>query len=274
MARSTHSPILAQYAENASSGTKIHMDGEVLRQAVLEEVARLSARGSELQSGSVLQAAAQRLGIIGISVQDTEHQQALLTFWHDLFRSGYLAWGLNLSNPSPPFCHLTEQGRQALSHISRDPLNPSGYLSSLRSRVTLSDIVNSYIEEALRTWNADCYKATAVMIGVASESMILEIRDVLSARMDSLGQTKPADLMHWIVKKVLDAIEGILGPKKSAMDRDLADVFEAYWPAFTQQIRTIRNDTGHPKSADPVRQDSVHAALLIFPELASLAERL
>ena len=121
------------------------MDGELLRQTVLEEVSRLSKGGSALQSGSVLQAAAQRLDIIGISAQSTEHQQALLTFWHDLFRTGYLAWGLNLSNPNPPFCHLTEQGRRALSHISRDPLNPSGYLSSLRSRVTLSDIVNSYV---------------------------------------------------------------------------------------------------------------------------------
>lgn len=250
------------------------MDGELLRQTVLEEVARLSKGGSSLQSNSVLQAAAQKLNIIGISRDNIEHQQALLTFWHDLFRTGYLAWGFNLSNPDPPFCHLTEQGRRALSHISRDPANPSGYLSSLRNRATPSDIVNSYVEEALHTWNAGCFKATAVMIGVASEALVLEIRDVLSARMDSLGQTKPSDLMHWIVKRVLDAIENILGPKKGAMPQELADVFEAYWPAFTQQIRTIRNDTGHPKSADPVQQDSVHAALLIFPELANLAERI
>lgn len=63
------------------------MDGELLRQTVLEEVARLSTRGLELQSGSMLQAAAGRLGI---SCHNIEHQQALLTFWHDLFRTGYL----------------------------------------------------------------------------------------------------------------------------------------------------------------------------------------
>jgi hypothetical protein len=227
-----------------------------------------------LQSSTVLEAAAQRLGIAGISRHDTERQQALLTFWHDLFRTGYLAWGFDLSNPAPPFCHLTEQGKRALSHVSRDPANPSGYLSSLRSKVTLSEVVNSYVEEALHTWNAGCFKATAVMIGVASEALILEIRDVLSSRMDNLGQTKPADLMEWKVKRVLDAIEAVLGSKTGAMPRELADAFEAYWPAFTLQIRTIRNDSGHPKSADPVRQDSVHAALLIFPELASLAERI
>jgi hypothetical protein len=37
---------------------------------------------------------------------------------------------------------------------------------------------------------------------------------------------------------------------------------------------TVRNDTGHPESIDPVTPESVHAALLIFPELAKLVANL
>jgi hypothetical protein len=54
----------------------------------------------------------------------------------------------------------------------------------------------------------------------------------------------------------------------------LREEFEAYWPAFTQQIRATRNEAGHPTSVDPVTADAVHASLLIFPELARLAKRL
>lgn len=58
------------------------------------------------------------------------------------------------------------------------------------------------------------------------------------------------------------------------MPRPLAEMFNAYWAAFTQQIRTSRNDAGHPNSIAPVSHEIVHASLLIFPELAKLASEL
>ncbi len=246
------------------------MDGQSLRQVVLEVVAEFSQQGTSFQANSVLQEAARKLGIWN----NVAHEQALLTFWYDLFRTGYLAWGYNLSNPEPPFCHLTDQGRLALAHLSRDPINPAGYLEYLRKRVSLPAIADSYIQEALNTFNAACFKAAAVMVGVASEDLILAIRAVLVGRMDALGQSKPADLTHWIISKVLDAIEELLTPRKGTMPPELAEAFEAYWPAFTHQIRTVRNDAGHPKSVDPVSEERVHAALLNFPEIADLASKL
>jgi hypothetical protein len=40
---------------------------------------------------------------------------------------------------------------------------------------------------------------------------------------------------------------------------------------LTHEIRTTRNEAGHPTSIDPVTPESVHASLLLFPVLASLA---
>lgn len=247
------------------------MDGQSLRRVVLEVVSEFSKMGASFQSAGVMEEAARRLGI---KLGDVAEQQSLLTFWGDLFRTGYLSWGYNLANSAPPFCHLTEQGRKALAHVSRDPANPAGYLEYLSSRAFLSPIAQSYIEEALKTFNSYCFKASAVMIGVATEAMVLEIRDVLCAKLNTLGQTKPADLTDWRAKKILDAIEQILTPKSCDMPKELKESFESYWPAFTQQIRTIRNDAGHPKSVEPVQEEVVHSALLIFPELASLGSKL
>jgi hypothetical protein len=58
------------------------------------------------------------------------------------------------------------------------------------------------------------------------------------------------------------------------MKRELRESFEAYWSAFAQEIRAVRNDAGHPTSVDPVTSDTVHASLLVFPELARLASGL
>jgi len=160
------------------------LDGEHIRRTVLEVVRDFGARpDSYLQSAAVLQESAKRLGIRGI-----EQEQALLTFFGDLFRIGYLAWGFNLSNPAPPFCHITDRGRRALAALSRDPSNPDGYLANLRAIGRLNPVSESYIREALATYAAGCFKATAVMVGAAAESVVLELRDVLVARLDTLGK--------------------------------------------------------------------------------------
>jgi hypothetical protein len=40
---------------------------------------------------------------------DLDLQQAILTFWHDLFREGTLSWGYDLDNPGPPFFHIPKR---------------------------------------------------------------------------------------------------------------------------------------------------------------------
>lgn len=245
----------------------MNIKGQEIRRALMEVIAEYSGRDSSFQSGVVLGEAQKRLNIRN----NIEMEQALLTFWHDLFRSGYLAWGYNLSNPNPPFCHLTEQGRATLRHLSRDPANPEGYLAHIARTAPLNLIADSYLKEAIHTYNSNCFKAAAVMIGAAAESIILELRDTLRSKIHEIGRIPPKDLVDWRIKRVLDSIKKEIEIKKTAIPTALVESFEAYWPAFTQQIRASRNEAGHPSSIDPVTEETVHASLLIFPELAKLA---
>jgi hypothetical protein len=245
-------------------------NGEEIRRVLLEVIRDQSCSDPSFQSNTILREAQTRLGIS----HNVSLEQALLTLWHDLFRTGYLAWGYNLSNPSPPFCHLTDQGRRTLQHLSRDPANPDGYLHHLNQTANLNTISNSYLQEALVTFNADCYKAAAVMIGASAESLVLQLRDVLVTRITSLGRSPARDLEDWRIKKVLDAVKKEIDSKRSSIPTSLWEAYQGFWPAFTQQIRAARNDAGHPTNIDPVTQETVHASLLIFPELAKLANEL
>ncbi len=250
-------------------------DGQTMRRELLEVIQELSRNSpTSLQTSSILINAANRLGISN-GPRDLESQQALLTLFNDLFRNGHLAWGLNLSNPAPPFCHVTEQGRRTLGHLSRDPANPGGYLQHLNANGQLNPISQSYIEEGLSTYNSNCYKAAAVMVGAAAEAIIIELGDTLATKINTLGRAPHRDLKDWRIKKVLDRLKVELDAKRGgAMPRPLEEMYEAYWAAFTQQIRTSRNDAGHPNSIAPVSYDTVHASLLIFPELVKLASEL
>jgi len=240
-----------------------------IRSVVLEVVDALSKEYDNLQSGSVIQRAAQRLG-----PRSRESERAILVSFYDLFRTGYLSWGHDLANPAPPFCHVTTLGRRALAQRSRDPANPDGYLAHLRGYAAVGAVTDSYITEALNTFNAACFKATAVMVGAAAESVVLAIRNALVARLQHLGHSVPSTFNDWRMRRLLSAIETTITAKKPVMPTTLFERFEANWPAFAHQIRTARNEAGHPVAVDPVTADEVHASLLIFPELASLATQL
>ncbi len=241
---------------------------QVLLEVISAEQPRNPLEGS-LQQNTVLTQVTQRLNI----TNDIELEQAVLAEWFGLFNTGYLSWGHNLSNSRPPFCHVTARGKSTLENISRDPGNPAGYLAYLSSLAPLSPVAMSYLTEGLNCNVGGHYKAAAVMIGGAAESVVLELRDHLVQRLDELGQPFAQKLTDWRIKTVLDELQQFVDARKATLTRELREEFSAYWPAFTQQIRAVRNDAGHPSSVDPVSPEAAHASFLVFPLLAQLAAR-
>lgn len=179
-----------------------------------------------------------------------------------------------MANSDPPFMHLTDAGRRTLEHLSHDPANPGGYLAYLRERGTLNRVASAYIGEALVAYNSTCFRAAAVMVGGAAESMVLQLRDAVRERLKAVERTPPKGLGEWQVKRVLEALKQLLDQHKATMPNTLREAYGAYWPAFTQQIRAVRNDAGHPSELTAVTPETVHAALLIFPELVKLTSDL
>jgi len=222
-----------------------------------------------LQQTTVLNRVSARLKI----TNDPDLEQLVLAEWYGLFNTGYLSWGHNLSNSNPPFCHVTARGKGALQSLSRDPSNPVGYLAYLHSLAPLNFVAASYLKEGLDCFVGAHYKAAAVMIGAATESLVLELRDHLVQRLGDLQQDVSPKLSDWRVKTVLDELQNFVDARKRTLPIELREEFSSYWPAFTQQIRAARNDAGHPSSVEPVSPETAHASFLVFPLLAQLAAR-
>jgi hypothetical protein len=53
------------------------------------------------------------------ALNDQQHQQLILTCWHDLFALGLLSWGFNIDNPDSPFFHVPplDQARRNLAEF-------------------------------------------------------------------------------------------------------------------------------------------------------------
>ena len=87
-----------------------------IQATLLEIVSDVSTQygPTQLSSGSILQEVARRLRDPNGRLPAIDEQQAWLTAFYDLFRTGHLSWGINLDNNQPAFCHLTKQGRRVL----------------------------------------------------------------------------------------------------------------------------------------------------------------
>lgn len=245
-----------------------------IRELILEIAERNRPRGpggSNLQFNTIRTEIRSRMGG---GRQPKSFENEVLIQWHELLRTGYFAPGADLDNAELPFFIITDRGDRALERLSRDPGNPEGYWNHLKETTTLNDIARSYLKEALACYNANLNKAAAVMIGAAAESLILELRDVVTRNVATLNPPAPKGLADWRIKIVLDNLAKVFETHRNRMEKGLREQMEAYFPAFAQQIRTARNDAGHPSSVDPVTEHSVHASFLIFPELARLTRSL
>jgi len=243
-----------------------HLDGAEIRRTLLEVIAEKEKKGAGFfQSQAVLTEAAGRLGLRGDA-----QERALLDSFQDLFRVGLLGWGHNLGNSESPFLHTTEVGRLALSQLSRDPYNPSGYRAVTALLLHDYPVAASYLDEAVAAFQHGLLRATAVVLGGAGEALLFSLRDAVLAFLNGNAEPVPSKLQSDKAKTVRDALFEFFRGKKSDLGYKLWERFSGSWMSITDQIRITRNDAGHPKSLGPVTHETVHASLLLFPTLARL----
>jgi len=79
------------------------------------------------------------------------------------------------------------------------------------------------------------------MIGVAAEGMILNLRDILVARLRAVQSKQKITkaLEGWKIKEVCEELEKLLVANQKNMPSDLSSEFDIYWNRFTSNYRTI-----------------------------------
>jgi len=94
----------------------------------------------------------------------------LLILLHDVFWEfiiqGIIAPGIDLSNPSLPWFHVTDYGRGVLDSGELLPHDPAGYLQRFRNEIGAPDpTVEAYLSESLNCFTRGTYIASVVMLG-------------------------------------------------------------------------------------------------------------
>ena len=156
---------------------------------------------------------------------------------------------------------LSERGMQAVSGGPWEPRDSEGYLRRLRRQVPdLDPVALRYVEEALRAFNAHCYLASSVMLGVASEQVFLGLAQsvvrALGPNADNLRKAldNPRGSQHARFIELRKRLE----PLRTQLPDDLGDTLTL--DAVADLLRITRNDAGHPTGRE-VDEDTAYTNL-------------
>jgi hypothetical protein len=131
---------------------------------------------------------------------------------------------------------------------SWEPRDPTGYLTRLRNRAPgLDDDTIRYVQEALAAFNARCYLATSVMLGVASERAFGRLAH-------AFAQCRPASERPRLTERLenprtmyhrrFEEFRKRLEPVRDSLPDGLADNLSM--DAIADLLRVSRNNAGHP----------------------------
>ena len=143
----------------------------------------------------------------------------------------------------------TARGVAAVGDLDINPDDPE-YVESLCRRIpSLSDTVKVYVGEASSAYKVGLYRASAVMLGVASEAVTLEVAGVLGQRIQRDQAKRYLRIVHDPKKSYHAKLEEFWKKLKSNKDSfpvDLPDGLDSTITAVCDLLRVYRNDAGHP----------------------------
>lgn len=174
---------------------------------------------------------------------------------HELLRCGILApnlrWEHTVMNPQfSQSAHqvplqVTDYGRRLIAGDLDTVWDPTGFLSDIRGRFRgLKQLELAYLEESIRAYHLSLYRASAVMLGAASEALLARIiTETCQFLPNGNAINKKLDTN---ISAAFDAWRRVLDQcslrQKSELLRSVDNAFEL--------IRLSRNEAAHPKKVD------------------------
>lgn len=155
---------------------------------------------------------------------------------------------------------LSALGAQAATGGTWEPRDPEGYLRRLRAhRPAIAPVAVAYVEEALRAFNARCFLATSVMLGVASEQVVIGlagsvVEAVPAATKLRVAMENPRASQFSRFQELRKQLE----PMRPQLPDDLADTLTL--DAVADLLRITRNEAGHP-TGRPIDEDTAYTHL-------------
>lgn len=216
----------------------------------------------------------------GLSVDEERFSELVREAMWECLIKRLIVFGMDGANPNWPFYRLTEFGAAAVKTTPPQPYDPDGFLKHFDASCGgIDPTVRGYVAEAIHAFNNDCTRAAAVMLGCASEKMLLLLCDAFEAAISDPTKkakfTKDVNAKWAISHKyatLRDCLDQMVQRKK--LPHDHAETVSSELPAGFELLRRCRNAAGHPDVPGDVDPDTVFLNLRMFIEYARRVQSL
>lgn len=172
-----------------------------------------------------------------------------------------------------PWLQVTEWGKTCLDTGEYLPYDAGLFLTRLRAQTpNLDPVVDIYLKEALNSFRSGNYLAVAVMVGVASERILVVLRDAICSSIKEGNRRKK--LMEatekQTAKRIYEEVSKRIEPVREQLPSELQESIGTQLEGIFHEIRRTRNDAGHP-TGRVIERDEAYPLLQLFPVYAKSA---
>lgn len=163
---------------------------------------------------------------------------------------------------------LTHRGlRLASSTTDYEPDDADSYLKALDNQVPdLDSLIKIYVREALGSYSAECYLASAVMLGVASERAFQLLGEAFADWLPGEESARFRDVFNkprqTYISKFLEFRRRI-EPARGRLPDEFSDNMSLMLDSVLDLLRITRNEAGHP-TGRRVDSDEAYIHLQMF----------
>jgi len=206
-----------------------------------------------------------------------EHVQIKRILW-DLSVERIITWGTEGDSEARwPFFHVTPFGREFTDKMTPHFLDPDGYVGYLKTLVpSIDDIVLQYAQEASKAFRAQLWFASAVMLGAASERVILLLLEAVRDQTSGANKARLTKLLEQPkLTEIFKSLQTRIDEESKAgnLPYSVHQGSTEHILSLAEMIRVHRNEAVHPAAAKVDRQ-KVFIALQTFPEALRIIEGL
>lgn len=203
----------------------------------------------------------------------TRHEEVLLERWWQFCRTGFIAVSGGAQVFGQPQ-HVTEEGRRWLAEDT-SPHDRVAFLDSLSSDLPteLAPVID-YVDEAIASWQAGCYRASLVMIGCASELMVRHLAQALIDSGKVRNDKKLRDGLALIPSSIANLFDEVRVALSFVLTKnELTELVDRQLQPVFHQVRVLRNEAGHPSGAR-VDADEAYSAIRLTRTYLKLVKTL
>jgi hypothetical protein len=192
-----------------------------------------------------------------------DHRRLRELVWA-LIVEGVMTIGSDQANENWPHLSLTEYGEEVVNNPEANPHDVADYLARIRASGPMDEIEERYVTQAIQAYLKGLPDASAVMLGAASEHLIISLIEDIAEK-DAASSAAANAALQGKALGMLRFARDYFKAREKQLPHELRASLDSTFASVGDLLRLSRNDAGHPALPN-VGREQCFVNLQLYPK--------